>query len=266
MSEQQPSVQTASPAAGPEQGRFTILCMRCERQVIARDGWIGREVQCPHCSSVIRVPPRPAIDVPIRSDPPNLSAKKCFNFACPRCDCLLEAHTGMCNQHGSCPTCGARFVVPYLSRVGGRPEKAKLLEGTIEAPMPVHAYAASGEQAPTLQRHADGSISIVCPRCGSQNEIDADVCVTCEAPFTMNAAPTLTGLQSERLGLSAVILGVVGLVFFPLVLPALIGLVCGVLAAFKATYAARVAQAVVGIVTAAVGLAGGVVFWVVMLT
>ncbi|RMF79612.1 MAG: DUF4190 domain-containing protein [Planctomycetota bacterium] len=254
-----PSAASSGQAASD---RFTVLCIRCERQVVVREGWVGREVQCPYCSSVIRVPQRPAIDVPIRSDPPNMAPKKCFNFACPRCGTLLEAHTGMCSQHGSCPTCGARFIVPFLSRAGGRPEKARLLEGGVEAPTPVHAYAASGAQAPTLKRHPDGSISIVCPRCGSANEVDADVCHECRTPFTMEAAPTVGGLEGERLAIASVTLGVAGVVLFPLVLPGLIGAICGVLAWMKPSSTARKAQAMIGLVASILAVGGGVAFWV----
>lgn len=100
-----------------------MVCIRCDRPVLARPQWTGREVQCPYCHSVLRVPQPPADGRPVRADGPTLSAKHYFHFACPRCESLLEAHTGMCGQAGTCPTCAARFSVPYLNASGQTVER-----------------------------------------------------------------------------------------------------------------------------------------------
>ena len=69
-----------------------------------------------------------------------------FNFACPRCESLLESHTGLTGQPGRCPACGAKILVPEVNRRTGRTQRSQLLDDGGEAPAPIHAYAASGLQ------------------------------------------------------------------------------------------------------------------------
>jgi hypothetical protein len=243
--------------------RFTILCRRCDRPVLAREAWVGREVQCPHCCSLMRVPAVPAEGRPVRAEAPSLSARQCFNFACPRCDCLLEAHTGMCGQPGMCPTCGARFNVPYLRGGSGRPEKATLIEGEGEAEglVPVHAYAASGYQAPQIVRRADGTAVIECPRCNAHNPIDADTCTACGTPFTIEAAPTIGKLRRDTRATSSITLGVVGLILFPAVVPGLIAVWLGLSSVMFAGPGRRSNLGFVGLTLGLLSLIGGAVFW-----
>ena len=59
---------------------FTIVCIRCERPLIVRRQWIGRDVQCTHCSGVLRVPPAPVDGRPARALTPTLGGKRQFNF------------------------------------------------------------------------------------------------------------------------------------------------------------------------------------------
>lgn len=241
--------------------RFTILCRRCDRALIARDAWMGREVQCPYCHSVMRVPPMPSSGQPVRAHEPNLAERLCFNFACPRCDCLLEAHTGMCGQPGTCPTCAARFRIPYLRGRSGVPEKATLVEGQAGMPTPVHAYAASGHQAPRIVARPDGTSVIECPRCNAYNPIDADTCTACGTPFTIEAAPSVGQLRRDTRATASVTLGVVGLVFFPVVIPGALAVWFGLRSTMFAGPARR---SVLGLVGAALGLAsliGGGAFW-----
>ncbi len=241
--------------------RFTILCRRCDRPVLARETWVDREVQCPHCHSLMRVPAMPADRRPVRADGPNLSARHCFNFACPRCECLLEAHTGMSGQRGTCPTCGARFNVPYLRSGSGRPEAATLIEGEAQDPVPLHAYAASGYQAPRIVRRDDGTAVIECPRCNAHNPIDADTCMACGTPFTMEAAPTIGKLRRDVRATSSVTLGVVGLVLFPLVIPGLIAAWLGLRSVMFTGPGRRSSLGFVGLTLGLLSLLAGGAFW-----
>ncbi|MFQ5806893.1 MAG: hypothetical protein ACE5I3_10630 [Phycisphaerae bacterium] len=241
--------------------RFTILCRRCDRAVLAREAWIGREVQCPHCYSLMRVPDVPADGRPVPAEGPNLSEKRCFNFACPRCDCLLEGHTGMSGRCGTCPTCAARFTVPYLQARSGRPQKATLVEGETEGPVPLHAYAASGHQAPQIVRRDDGTSVIACPRCNAHNPIDADTCAACGTPFTMEAAPTIGKLRRDSRASSSITLGVVALVVFPALIPGMLATWLGLRSVMFGGAARRSTLGFVGLTLGLLSLIAGVTFW-----
>jgi hypothetical protein len=241
--------------------RFTILCRRCDRPVLAREAWVGWEVQCPHCYSLMRVPAVPADRRPVLAEGPHLSTRHGFNFACPCCDCVLEAHTGMSGQLGTCPTCGTRFNIPYLRGRSGRPEPARVIEGEAQDPVPLHAYAASGYQAPQIVRRDDGTAVIECPRCNAHSPIDADTCVACGTPFTMEAAPTMARLRRDTRATSSVTLGVVGLVLFPLMLPGLIAVWLGLRSVMFAGPGRRSGVGLAGLTLGLLSLIAGAAFW-----
>ncbi len=240
---------------------FTILCRRCDRPIIARAAWVGWEVQCPHCFSILRVPEVPADGRPVQADAPNLSARLCFNFACPRCDCLLESHTGMCGQLAICPTCAARFNVPYLRGKSGRPDKAVLIEGEAGYPTPVHAYGASGHRAPQIIRRDDGTSVIECPRCNAHNPIDADTCGACGAPFTMEAAATVGKMYRDRRASSSVTLGVVALILFFTIIPGLLATWQGLRSVMNTESSRRPVLGFIGLGMGVLSLAGGIAYW-----
>jgi hypothetical protein len=241
--------------------RFTILCRRCDRPVLARTSWVGWEVECPHCYSPMRVPEVPADGRPVQAEGPDLSAKNCFNFACPRCDCLLEAHTGMCGRLATCPTCAARLRVPFLHGRSGRPDKATLIDGEAEAPTPVHAYGASGHHAPQIVRCADGTSVIQCPRCDAYNPIDADTCEACRAPFTIEAAATVGKLYRDHWASSSVTLGVLAILLFPIMIPGLLAIWFGTRSVMFTGSGRRSILGFVGLGLGLLSLAGGIAFW-----
>jgi ribosomal protein L40E len=241
--------------------RFAMLCYRCERPVIAHRGWAGWEVRCPHCQSVMRVPPPPDDGRPVRAEPPDVSAKRCFNFACPRCDCLLEAHTGMSGQPGTCPTCAARFKIPYIKGRSGMPQKAVLIEGEAEAPLPLHAYAASGHQAPLIVQREDGTAVIQCPHCNAHNTIDADACEACGTPFTMETAPTVGKLRRDRQATAALAFGVVAFFLFFAIVPGLLAIWFGVRSVMFAGSSRLCVRGLTGLALGLLSLAGAAAFW-----
>lgn len=245
--------------------RYTIICRRCERPVIAREAWAGQEARCPHCQSVIRVPPPSTDGRPVQSLAVSLTPRRCFNFACPACECLLEGHTGMCGQVAACPTCAARFKIPYVRGNSGRVEKAKLIEGAAEAPVPTHAYGASGIEAPTIVRSESGESIIQCPRCNAHNAIDADTCGACAAPFTMDAAPTVGKMRQHNKAVSAVTLGVIGLFLFPIGIPAALAVWFGLRSAVFEPTGRRSNLGLVGLSLGILSLIGAGVFWYIRL-
>lgn len=215
-----------SAAVQDQPGRFRISCLRCERVIVARAEWIGIEAQCPYCQSLLRIP-KPHGAAVVRAGAPSLGPRRLFNFPCPRCGCLLEAHTGMCGYPGRCPTCAARFITPHLRRRSPLPEKAQLLEPEAEPPAPVHAFASDGVHAPRIVARANGAAAIQCSQCKALSPIDADTCVSCHAPFTIEAASTLDSLRSESRATLSLGLGIVGAILFPLCIPGAIALWLG---------------------------------------
>lgn len=235
-------------------GEFTVTCARCEGPVLAQREWAGMEVQCPHCSSVIRVPQPSDDGKPLRSVAPSFSPRRNFNFACSRCESLLEAHTGMSGQSGRCPTCGAGFVVPYLDPRSGMPAKVDIEDGG-QNPTPMHAYGASGQQAPKIVRGPDGTTFIVCPRCEAANDIDANNCKSCGVPFTIEGTPTVRTIDTDSQAVASLVLGIVSLPLFLLVLPAILALVFGLLSLRRALSGeAASKQAIAGVITGLLSL------------
>jgi len=241
--------------------RFTIICRRCDRSMLARAQWIGWEVYCPHCSSLLCVPEAPENDVPVLARGPYLGARYCFNFACPRCECLLETHTGMHGTPGTCPACAARFTIPYLHERTRRPLKAELIEGAAENPTPVHAYGASGAAAPRIVRMADDALAIQCPNCDLYNQIDADICENCRTPFTMEAVATVGKLHTERWVRYSITSGIISIIIFPTFIPGLLAAWWGARAAMSSGGMRRSLLGLIGLALGVISFAGGVVFW-----
>lgn len=167
---------------------FIVLCCRCDRPVIVYDQWVARDIGCPHCSSVMKVPPRPADNSPVRAKLPSGGGHRLFRFSCGRCRSLLEAHTGMCHTAGTCPSCGARFEIPGIDPNTGLTPATVEVEDDGENPMPLHAYAASGAQAPRIINLTNGTSLIECPQCRMMSPVDSDACSECKLPFTLDGA------------------------------------------------------------------------------
>jgi DNA-directed RNA polymerase subunit RPC12/RpoP len=195
--------------------------------MLARFVWVGREVQCPHCRATLRIPAPSPDGQPALAAAPALAPKRVFNFACPRCDCLLESHTGMSGSEGRCPTCGSRFLIPYIQRGSGMPTRVEVLEGDVQDPTPVHAYAASGDQAPQIVRDDAGTPHIRCPRCHAESAIEADACVGCGAPFSIEGASTLQTMRWNRPAITAMVAGVIALPLAMLFLPGVLAIALG---------------------------------------
>jgi DNA-directed RNA polymerase subunit RPC12/RpoP len=237
--------------------QFTIVCRDCRRPMTARRAWQGRDVQCPHCSSIVRVPPPAADDRAVEAGRPALGPRLEFNFGCPRCETLLESHTGMTGQAGRCPSCGAKIMIPEVNRRTGRPRAATLLDDGGEDPTPIHAYAASGLQAPRIFRRADGSQAIECPRCSEMCAVDAESCPSCGTPFTVEAAPSIPSYKSARRAQIALVMGICSLPLCILFVPALAAIILGLLSLRLGAGGRPPAAGIVAIVLGAISLAGG---------
>lgn len=235
------------PRAEADQ-RFEMICYQCKRTLRAPLDLVDHEVKCPHCDCMQQVPkPGKNGETPV-GKLPRLSANRYFNFACESCDSLLEAHTGLSGRSAVCPTCGVRFEVPYLDK-NGRPTRAILIDqeaGSSDL-APVHAYAASGSLAPEILKLDDGMTVIVCPRCKVHNEVDAEHCVGCGTPFSLDGAPTGSAKSAKVLAIIAMILGVLSLPGFMFVLPGFLAIVLGIFGWFGALGNRRSGLALVAI-------------------
>ncbi len=250
------------PAAEAQQcDRFVILCRLCDRPVLARRAWVGREVRCPHCATPLRVPKAPPDDRPVRADGPYLGARRGFYFPCPACGSVLEAHTGMCGHVATCPTCAARFEIPRLRRRSGKPAKAKLLEQGEDVSVPAHAYGASGLSAPQIVRLDTGASMIICPRCGTYNPVDADACASCDTPFTLEGAATEGGIRNERQASISLTFGLLALLFFPAGIFGLVAAGMGMRALMFNGPGKRSGIAWAGLGLGVASLIGAAVFW-----
>jgi len=213
--------------------RFPVLCPHCGQAVRARRDWAGRDVQCTHCAGVLRVPEPPPDGRPVDGLRPPAAPRERFNFPCPRCDSLLESHTGMSGQSGRCPTCNVRLVIPFVDRLHGHVDAARVLDTDAQDPTPLHAYAASGAQAPRIQRLPDGTCEIECPRCAARAEITADACARCGLPFTLEGMATGGPPAGATAGTAAFVLGVLALPTSVVFVPGLCAAALGLLALFQ---------------------------------
>jgi DNA-directed RNA polymerase subunit RPC12/RpoP/DNA-directed RNA polymerase subunit M/transcription elongation factor TFIIS len=252
-----------SPNSQSAGQRFEIRCYQCERVVRALPDWIGREVRCPHCDSTMKVPEPRHDGQPQVAGRPKLTANRYFNFPCENCDSMLEGHSGISGRQGTCPTCGVRFEIPFLDARRNRVSVARLIDRDAqqEAPAPVHAYAASGDQAPEIIRGQDGSTWIQCPRCESANPMDASHCEECGTPFSLDGAATGTPKATNYLAVAALVAGVVSLPGFLLVLPGIAAFVLGLVAWNSARGRRRSSLALLGAGFGLISMIGAAAVW-----
>ncbi len=241
--------------------RFTFLCRSCHQPVTASGEWVGREVRCAHCSAVQTVPEQTAAGAePPTGDAPKLTAKRYFNFVCKRCSSVLEAHTGICGKRGHCPTCDAFFVIPHVDPRTGLPTGEADPGDDGQDPTPVHAYAASGDQAPQIVRGDNGEPAIKCPRCNAHNSLDANSCEACGRPFTLEGASVARGRYDAQ-GLASLGLGLLALPLCMFFVPGVLAITVGWLRARETPGSPWPPLIRAGVALGGLSLAMGVVFW-----
>jgi DNA-directed RNA polymerase subunit RPC12/RpoP len=180
-------------------------------------------------------------------------------FACPRCNSLLEAPADHAGRVAQCPTCGARLVVPARDPDSpglGSPgaARARTLDGDDEPLPPMHAYAADGSHAPQIIVADSGQQGIRCPSCGRVNDIAVHGCGGCGTPFTIEGAARAGPPPGQVLGRTALIVGLVSLPAAPLVVPALMAVVFGILSITRQRGRLPNGCAIAGIVLGVVSL------------
>lgn len=184
--------------------------------------------------------------------PPETTASA-FSFICPRCDSLLEAQRTQAGQVGRCPTCAARFTIPKNDPQMNGANQAELLDPNRDDPTPMHAYAASGRQAPQIRRNGDGTLSILCPRCGTNNAISADGCASCGTPFTLEGGAMRP--VPDPASRAALAIGIVSLPLFAFVAPSLLAIVLGLVGWWRQKPGRAAIDAAIGLALGVLSLA-----------
>ncbi|MEW6250058.1 MAG: hypothetical protein AB1716_05380 [Planctomycetota bacterium] len=187
----------------------------------------------------------PAQDDPLRSR---------FIFGCPRCGSLLETERRSAGQPGNCPTCAARLTIPVPAADWSVPQ-AQLLDPDRQDPTPMHAYAASGVQAPRIQRGPGDKLEIECPRCGLRSPITDNNCRACGVPFTIEGVPTARPAGADGLAVAALVFGVLSMPLAAFVVPALVALALALASWARKREPTPSAPAIVGGVLAMLSLA-----------
>lgn len=182
------------------------VCPRCSHAFRNDFTTTGAPVAIPDPSSTPAVPGHDALPVPADSTARPIR----FSFPCQNCGTILEADDTQCCQPGRCPTCNATLLIPEVDRRTGLAHGPPGIHRPTELPTPLHAFAAAGAAAPRIERRADDSQIVVCPRCRAENAVDADICEACRLPFTMEGTERVAASMraAKSLALTAFIVGV----------------------------------------------------------
>jgi hypothetical protein len=218
---------------------FEALCPACEGRFSARPSWVQHEMRCPHCNQPLRIP-RPRQDGQPARALPNWEDHRGFSFACPRCYSVLEAGLNQSGSLGSCPSCGVQFTIPTCDVATGKIGRIELAADT-ELPTPVHAYAASGGQAPRIIG-AGEQARIECPRCRQACPLESLACTGCGAPFTTEAVAKADDPAVQSFGTISFVVGLISLPLCALLLPSAVAVLLGVYAVLRSQMSGRVSR------------------------
>lgn len=151
---------------------------------------------------------------------------------------MLEAYTDQSGSTAACPGCATRFQIPTYeygtARIG-----PIIVESKAEDPTPVHAYAASGGNAPAIVGHGDDA-RIHCPRCQAENPIDAAVCVACATPFASEAVPKMAEIRAQQAATASFVVALVSLPLCALIFPAAVAVLLGLVAIWRGQYSGHI--------------------------
>jgi hypothetical protein len=139
---------------------------------------------------------------------------------------LIEGHSGISRRVAPCPACAARIRVPVLNH-GDKPGRSEIIEAGEETPA-AHAYGASGIEAPEVVTGNDGTTWIVCPRCSQDNDVAADACEHCGAPFSTEGISSGSRFRVSAGSITALALAGLGALLFTFVLPPLLAVVVAI--------------------------------------
>ncbi len=156
--------------------------------------------------------------------------KAVYYLVCLCCRSRLEVTASLAGAACKCPTCGVRFVVPELGRLGASGSEPVPVGRVLEERVAPHAYAAAGEMAPEVIEDPSGGSVIRCRRCGTMNAIDANACRSCGIPFAVEAGIVESALPVDGWALGSVILGMISMATYYVPVVAAAAIVTGLVA------------------------------------
>jgi ribosomal protein L40E len=199
-----------------------FTCHVCKTALTADHAQAGKQLRCPTCMTVLKVP----LGNVIAQASLGTGGGRRFPFQCGYCSSRLEANESMCGQDGHCPTCDNQITIPILQR-DGRLLDPKTRQIIKPDPHPVHAYAAAGARAPTIHRRQDGSRIIRCTHCGAESPISANNCMGCGMPFTLEGTTRAAPGTSNGFCTASLVLGIISLPLGCTVIPPILAIIFG---------------------------------------
>lgn len=105
--------QTNAADAATAATRLILACPACQRKIAASSKVAGRDVACPHCATVIHVPPQKA-DATVAAPAPTSREEKVVHIGvdCPRCGTRIHATDRQVGQKVPCPDCDTPITIP----------------------------------------------------------------------------------------------------------------------------------------------------------
>ena len=189
-----------------------------------------------------------------------------YGFLCSYCSSRLEAVESMAGQSGTCPTCGNSIVIPILDYRGRLidPTSGQVIK---QDPHPVHAYAAAGHKAPQIVAAENGEDRFIkCPRCGRNNNLTSNNCLTCGLPFTMEGTVGDAVSGTNTWAVASLVLGIVSIVGgLCFVVPPILAIIFGGIALRTTNQATGQTSgsglAITGLILGTLGLVVSILFW-----
>jgi hypothetical protein len=111
----------------------------------------------------------------------------------------------------------------------------------------MHAYAASGHQAPLIRRREDGTPEIECPRCHRRQAVENNNCAGCGVPFSIEGVGIEGGKPGHAFGIWSLVCGCAALPLFMLLAPGALAVLFGFASWFRSARAYPAGQALVGL-------------------
>jgi DNA-directed RNA polymerase subunit RPC12/RpoP len=221
--------------------QFEFECPKCNQTVTATTQWVGQAVNCPKCGGRMHVPmPQdawagatvsgPAPGGPVPAAP---GGGEFFLFSCHACRRYVTArrrHAGMVSR---CPFCQVDLCIPEPGRGATPPPPTG-------AKRPMQLVG-----SPDVIDARDGGQQLRCPRCGTLQPVDAELCSRCGLAFTAEGVATRFANRTSGLAVTSMVIGIVmgmlslmawgargsgAALNMVLIAPALVGLIMGIIA------------------------------------
>ena len=175
----------ATVTASDAQIGHIVSCPECHKRNAVRK--CSLEIECPHCSSPIKVSRKffgrsivcseckNEIEIEIDDEPEGENEKwpedndEEFSFTCPFCSCEISAPVCYVGEISDCPDCGKSVQVPAV------PKKS---ESRLSLKTPIARATSHPRPQQTGNVQSFGDLDF-CPRCGKGNPPGCVLCTDC---------------------------------------------------------------------------------------